>query len=86
MGPEAAINAVYANKIAELEGEARQAFIEEKRAEYRKDIDLYRLASELVIDDVVEGNRLREELIARFDMYETKEPVFPDRKHGVFPV
>ena len=86
MGPEAAINAVYANKIAELEGEARQAFIEEKRAEYRKDIDLYRLASEQVIDAIVPGNQLRDELIARYKLYETKEPVFPDRKHGVFPV
>jgi acetyl-CoA carboxylase carboxyltransferase component len=86
MGPEAAINAVYANKIAELEGEAKQAFIEEKRAEYRKDIDLYRLASELVIDAIVEPDALRAELIARFALYESKEPVFPNRKHGVFPV
>ena len=86
MGPEAAINAVYANKIAELEGEEKQRFIEEKRAEYRKDIDLYRLASELVIDAIVEPDQLRQELIARFALYETKEPVLPNRKHGVYPV
>ncbi|MNS09767.1 Methylmalonyl-CoA carboxyltransferase 12S subunit [compost metagenome] len=86
MGPEAAINAVYANKIAELEGDAKTAFIEEKRAEYRKDIDLYRLASELVIDAIIEPDQLRDELITRFAMYETKEPVLPTRKHGVFPV
>jgi acetyl-CoA carboxylase carboxyltransferase component len=86
MGPEAAINAVYANKIAELEGDAKTAFIEEKRAEYRKDIDLYRLASELVIDAIIEPDQLRDELITRFALYETKEPVLPTRKHGVFPV
>ncbi|MEB3285600.1 MAG: acyl-CoA carboxylase subunit beta [Candidatus Sericytochromatia bacterium] len=86
MGPEAAINAVYANKIAELEGEARQAFIEEKRQEYQADIDIYRLASELVIDDIVPGHALRAELARRFDRAETKEVETPWRKHGVLPV
>src|SRR5699024_3082948 len=42
MGPEAAVNAVYANKIASLEGEERQRFIKEKQEEYRDDIDVYR--------------------------------------------
>lgn len=86
MGPEAAVNAVYANKIAELEGEERAAFIEAKRAEYRQDIDLYRLASELVIDDVVEPDALRDELIARFALAESKAVDLPERKHGVYPV
>jgi acetyl-CoA carboxylase carboxyltransferase component len=86
MGPEAAINAVYANKIAELEGDARKAFIEEKRSEYQADIDIYRLASELVIDDIVPGNALREELVRRFARAESKEVETPLRKHGVYPV
>ncbi|MDB5099145.1 MAG: propionyl-CoA carboxylase [Cyanobacteria bacterium RYN_339] len=86
MGPEAAINAVYANKIAELEGDAQKAFIEEKRREYVADIDLYRLASELVIDGVINGNDLRDELIERFELYSTKEVEAPFRKHGVYPV
>src|SRR4030095_11119142 len=48
MGPEAAINAVYANKIAALESdEERVAFVAEKRAEYETDVDLLRLASDL---------------------------------------
>jgi acetyl-CoA carboxylase carboxyltransferase component len=86
MGPEAAVNAVYANKIAELEGEAKQAFIEQKRAEYQQDIDLYRLASELVIDGIVNGNDLRDELIARFALAESKVMDLPQRKHGVYPI
>jgi acetyl-CoA carboxylase carboxyltransferase component len=86
MGPEAAVNAVYANKIAELEGDARKAFIEEKRREYTEDIDLYRLASELVIDGIVNGNQLRDELIQRFALYADKEVDAPFRKHGVYPV
>ncbi|KZO01758.1 acyl-CoA carboxylase subunit beta [Pseudobacillus badius] len=86
MGPEAAVNAVYANKIASLPEEERAAFINEKREEYRQDIDIYRLASELIIDGVVEPNRLREELSARLDVYMSKYMVFTDRKHGVNPV
>src|SRR5690606_17162681 len=86
MGPEAAVNAVYANKIAELPAEEREAFIAEKRAEYQKDIDVYRLASELVIDDIIEPNRLRDELAVRLEAYMSKYVTFTNRKHGVNPV
>ncbi|MBM4762751.1 acyl-CoA carboxylase subunit beta [Bacillus sp. B15-48] len=86
MGPEAAVNAVYANKIAALPKEERTVFIAEKRKEYQEDIDIYRLASELIIDDIVEPNRLREELTARLELYMSKYVVFTERKHGVYPV
>ncbi|MET3288059.1 UNVERIFIED_CONTAM: acetyl-CoA carboxylase carboxyltransferase component [Brevibacillus sp. OAP136] len=86
MGPEAAVNAVYANKIAELPEEERAAFIQQKREEYRQDIDIYRLASELVIDGIVQPNSLRDELIKRFAAYSTKHLPFSTRKHPVYPV
>ena len=86
MGPEAAVNAVYANKIKELNDEERQEFIRQKRDEYREDIDIYRLASEMVIDAIVDPNDLRAELISRFAAYESKQIQFTDRKHGVYPV
>ncbi|MBK5432270.1 acyl-CoA carboxylase subunit beta [Bacillus mycoides] len=86
MGPEAAVNAVYANKIAALPEEERASFIAEKREEYKKDIDIYRLASEMVIDGIVHPNNLREELKGRFEMYMSKYQVFTDRKHPVYPV
>lgn len=86
MGPEAAVNAVYANKIAALPEAERPAFIEEKREEYNKDIDIYHLASEMVIDGIVHPNELRNELVKRFDMYSSKNQVFTDRKHSVYPV
>ncbi|PWA12853.1 carboxylase [Pueribacillus theae] len=86
MGPEAAVNAVYANKIAELPEDERQAFIEEKREEYRQDIDIYKLASDMIIDGIVEPNNLREELVKRFDAYMSKYQIFTDRKHPVYPV
>ncbi|GIM47440.1 propionyl-CoA carboxylase subunit beta [Collibacillus ludicampi] len=86
MGPEAAVNAVYANKIAELPEEERAAFVEQKREEYKKDIDIYRLASEMVIDGIIQPNALRDELIKRFDAYSSKYMVFSERKHPVYPV
>ena len=86
MGPEAAVNAVYANKIAELPEEERSQFIQEKRDEYRENIDIYRLASELIIDGVIPANSLRNELITRFDLYRSKYVTFSTRKHPVYPV
>jgi methylmalonyl-CoA decarboxylase subunit alpha len=85
MGPDAAINAVYYNRIQEKpEGEARTAYVAELRAEYRESIDIYRLASELVIDAVIPGDRLRHEIAARLS-HETSEPG-PARKHMVMPM
>lgn len=86
MGPEAAVNAVYANKIAELSEEDRPAFIEEKRNEYRENVDIYRLASELIIDGIIPANSLRDELNGRIEMYMSKYMDFTDRKHPVYPV
>ncbi|MET3682260.1 acetyl-CoA carboxylase carboxyltransferase component [Alkalibacillus flavidus] len=86
MGPEAAVNAVYANKIAELPEEERPAFIKEKHEEYKENIDIYRLASEMIVDDIVEPNHLRGALKQRLDVYQSKNVQFTERKHGVYPV
>ena len=48
MGPEAAINAVYANKIAALPEPERAGYVTELRDAYEADIDILHLASELV--------------------------------------
>ena len=87
MGPEAAVNAVYANKIAAIEdpGE-REQFVAERRAEYETDVDLLHLASELVIDAVVAPEELRDELITRLELAATKDRTFSDKRHGVPPV
>src|SRR5207249_5658108 len=43
MGPEAAVNAVYANRIAAIEDpEERDAFVQARRVEYEEDVDLLR--------------------------------------------
>lgn len=87
MGPEAAVNAVYSNKINEIsDPKERLAFVKEKHEEYKEHIDIYKLASELIVDDIVRPNDLRQVLIRRFSMYETKDIVFSTRKHPVYPV
>jgi acetyl-CoA carboxylase carboxyltransferase component len=85
MGPDAAVNAVYYNKIMEKpEGEARTAYVAALRAEYRESIDLMRLAGDLVIDAVVAGDALRAEIQQRF----AARSITPstERKHIVMPM
>jgi acetyl-CoA carboxylase carboxyltransferase component len=87
MGAEAAVNAVYANKIAAIADEdERAAFVAAKRAEYEADIDLLRLASELVVDTVVEPDDLRGELVRRLAAAAGKDRSFSRRRHAVTPV
>jgi acetyl-CoA carboxylase carboxyltransferase component len=87
MGPEPAVNAVFFNKIQAIEDPTeRQRFVAEKRAEYEKDIDLLHLASENVIDAVVEPDELRAELVRRIELATGKDRHFSTRRHGVPPV
>lgn len=83
MGAEAAINAVYANHIARIEDEAeRQAFIEQKREEYRADIATEVTASDLIVDHIVPPMELRKELIARLKAFSNKHLPLPFKGHG----
>jgi acetyl-CoA carboxylase carboxyltransferase component len=87
MGPQAAVNAVFYNKIQEVAaGPERDAYVAKLRDEYRADIDLMKLASELVIDAVIPGDRLRAELATRFGRYASKAEARPRKKHMVPPV
>jgi acetyl-CoA carboxylase carboxyltransferase component len=87
MGPEAAVNAVYANKIAELvDPEEQAAFVKAKRAEYEEDVDLLRLAADLVIDVIINPSELRAEISRRFEALIGKVRPLPDKRHGVPPV
>jgi acetyl-CoA carboxylase carboxyltransferase component len=87
MGPQAAINAVYYNQLQALAGEAeRAARTEELRREYAADIDLLHLASELVLDAVVQPADLRGELVRRFAHARGKLRQWPARHGAVTPV
>jgi acetyl-CoA carboxylase carboxyltransferase component len=86
MGAEAAINAVFYNQIQRIEDpDEREAFVREKRAEYAADIDILHLASELVVDAVIEPDRLRGELSRRFALAEGKGRGFSERRNPITP-
>jgi methylmalonyl-CoA decarboxylase subunit alpha len=87
MGAEAAVNAVYYNRLAAIADPAeREAETRRLREEYDEDIDVLRLASELVVDEVVEPEDLRDQLIRRFAAAAGKDRSFSRRRHGVTPV
>jgi acetyl-CoA carboxylase carboxyltransferase component len=87
MGAEAAVNAVYANKIAAIEDpDEQERYVAGLREAYEEDIDVVRLASELVVDAVIEPASLRDELVRRFARARTKDRSFSQRRHGITPV
>jgi acetyl-CoA carboxylase carboxyltransferase component len=87
MGPQAAINAVYYNQLQAIDDEQeRAAKTEQLRREYAEDIDVLHLASELVVDAVVEPERLREDLIRRFAHSSAKHREWPAKRNPVTPV
>jgi acetyl-CoA carboxylase carboxyltransferase component len=86
MGPEAAVNAVFANKIAELPEDQREDYVAQKREEYRQDIDIYRLASELVIDAIVDPDELRAELITRLEATASRVRERVPKRRPVTPI
>jgi acetyl-CoA carboxylase carboxyltransferase component len=86
MGPQAAINAVFYNQIQEIEDPAeREEFVRRMRAEYAADIDILHLASELVVDAVIEPDELRPQLIRRFALAAGKDRSFSERHNPVTP-
>jgi acetyl-CoA carboxylase carboxyltransferase component len=86
MGAEAAVNAVYAGKLEQIADEqARETETDRLRREYERDIDILRLASELVVDDIVEPEDLRDELVRRFAVARGQDRTPPRRRHGISP-
>jgi acetyl-CoA carboxylase carboxyltransferase component len=86
MGPEAAVNAVYYNKIQEKPEAERAAYVAALREEYRADVDLMKLAADLHVDAVVPGDGLRRELVLRFNAAARKRDRNWPRKRSVTPV
>ena len=87
MGPQAAINAVFYNQLQAIEDEdERAAKTEELRKEYAEDIDILHLASELVVDAVIQPEDLRHELISRYAFGVSKARGWPAKNNQITPV
>ena len=59
---------------------------EKLRTEYGEEIDILHLASELVIDAVVQPEDLRRELVRRFAAYASRDRDWPAKHNAVTPV
>jgi acetyl-CoA carboxylase carboxyltransferase component len=87
MGAQAAVNAVYYNKIQETPEAERPALVEALRAEYREDVDIWKLASDLVIDDVIAPAELRDTLVSHLRAIVSRpRDGRPPKRHGITPV
>jgi acetyl-CoA carboxylase carboxyltransferase component len=87
MGPSAAVNAVFYNQLQAIEDEDERA---KKRTElmdeYAEGVDLLHLASEMVIDAIVQPEDLRADLVKRFARYAGKRREWPAKRRGITPV
>jgi acetyl-CoA carboxylase carboxyltransferase component len=87
MGPSAAINAVYYNQLQAIEDPVQRAERQEQlRDEYAKDIDILHLGSELIVDEVIQPEALRLELVRRFALAIGKAREWPAKNNPVTPV
>jgi methylmalonyl-CoA decarboxylase subunit alpha len=86
MGPSAAVNAVFYNQLQAIEDEQeRAARRTELMEEYAEGVDLLKLASEMVIDTVVQPEDLRTELVRRFARYASKAREWPAKRNAIPP-
>jgi len=87
MGPQAAINAVYYNQLQAIEDpDERAQRTEQLRRAFAEDIDVLHLASELVIDAVIQPEDLRSELVRRFALTAGKVREWPPKRNPITPV
>jgi acetyl-CoA carboxylase carboxyltransferase component len=87
VGPEAAINALYAKQVAEMPEDRRDDFVREKREEYARDIGVLGMAADRFhVEAVVEPQHLRDELIERFAIYRRRRADPIPRRSAVHQV
>ena len=86
MGPEAAVNAVFYNKLQGLSPAERKLEEERLRTEFREDVDIERLASELVVDAVVPPQALRDEIASRLRAARGRRDPSPRKHRSVTPL
>jgi len=86
MGPSAAVNAVFYNQLQAIEDEdERAAKRTELMAEYAEGVDLLTLASEMVIDAIVQPEELRAALVQRYARYAGRVREWPAKRNAVPP-
>jgi len=84
MGAEGAVEIVFRRQVEEAEDPAARKA--ELIAEYKKIIDVYRAASNAMIDDVIDPRETRPTICRALEMAEGKVVERPWKRNGVVPV
>jgi len=82
MGPDAAVNALFAEQIADMDEESREQFTEMMLEEYEKHIDIRAQAAKMQVDELLPAGDLRPQLAARLETLTDKRRTERDRYHG----
>jgi acetyl-CoA carboxylase carboxyltransferase component len=82
MGPDAAIQALFAEQLEGMDGQERREFMEMMRAEYDEQIDIRAQAAKMQVDELLPAGDLREQLRARLETLQNKRRTDRDRYHG----
>ncbi len=82
MGPDAAINALFADQLEDMDPETAEGFEESMRAEYEKQIDIRAQAGKMQVDELLPAGDLRDQLAARLRTLRNKRRTERDRYHG----
>jgi acetyl-CoA/propionyl-CoA carboxylase carboxyl transferase subunit len=85
MGPKGAVNVLYSDELAEADDpdERRQELIDEYREQFANP---YIAADRGFVDDVLEPQDTRPQLIGDLEMLRSKRTSTPDKKHGNIPL
>jgi acetyl-CoA carboxylase carboxyltransferase component len=84
MGAEGAVEIVMRKQVEEADDPA--AMKAQLIGEYRKIIDVYRAASNFMVDDVIDPRETRPVVIKALEMAQSKRVERPWKKQGVVPV
>ena len=82
MGPDAAVNALFADQLADMDEESAAQFKEMMLDEYEKYIDIQAQAAKMQVDELLPAGDLRDQLGARLKTLENKRRTTRDRYHG----
>jgi len=87
MGPEAAVNIIYRDQLAEAPEEERERLRTKLIKEYReKFANPYEAASRGIIDEIIDPAQTRPKLIRALESLENKSEFRPNKKHGNIPL
>jgi acetyl-CoA carboxylase carboxyltransferase component len=82
MGPDAAVHALFGGQLEEMEGEAREEFVESAKTEFRRFVDVRAQASTMQVDELLAAGDLRDQLVQRLRTFRDKRRTERDRHHG----